>query len=58
MPSIERGLVFTNDLDGVHFRAPVPFKTTLRLLRGDSSLPPENRPIGEWQLANSLLGIL
>lgn len=58
MPSIERGLVFTNDLDGVHFKAPIPFKTTLRFLRGDCSLPPKNRPVGEYQLANGLLGIV
>lgn len=48
MPSTERGIVFTNDLDGVHFKAPPPLKTTLRLLRGNTSLPEVGTPAGEY----------
>lgn len=48
MPTAERGIVFTNDLDGVHFKAPPPLKTTLSLLRGNFSLPEIGKPIGEF----------
>lgn len=46
MPLTEREIVFTNDLDGVHFKAFPPFKTTLRLLRRNIDLPETNPPIG------------
>jgi len=32
MTSEQRELVFTNDIDGVHFKTAPPFKTTQQLL--------------------------
>ncbi len=51
MSTQERGIVFTNDLDGVHFKAPIPLKTTLRLLRRDNSLPEVGSPVGDYALS-------
>lgn len=58
MSSTERDIVFTNDLDGVHFRTLPPFKTTLRLLRRDMDLPEVDPPIGEYSLPEGWKGIL
>ncbi len=43
----ERGIVFTNDLDGVHFKAPPPFRTAIRIAR-HAPLPKPNGEIGEY----------
>src|SRR5258708_1061983 len=43
----ERGIVFTNDLDGVHFRAPLPIKTAIRIARR-FPLPESGAKIGEY----------
>jgi hypothetical protein len=48
MPKSERGIVFTNDLDGVHFSIPIPLKTTLRVIKKDNNLPESGSPIGEY----------
>lgn len=58
MPTSERGIVFTNDLDGVHFKAPIPLKTTLRLLRKDNSLPEVGSPVGDYTLPEGWKGML
>jgi hypothetical protein len=39
MNSSERKIVFTNDLDGVHFKVPPPFNTAQQLLRRRLTLP-------------------
>lgn len=58
MSTVEKRIVFTNDLDGVHFKAPPPLKTIFRLLQGDLSIPPENSPVGEYSPAKGCLKIL
>src|SRR5437763_60508 len=58
MSTNERGIVFTNDLDGVHFRSPPPLKTTARLLRGNIQLPEVRSPIGEYRLPEGWTGRL
>ena len=56
MSSTEREIVFTNDLDGIHFKALPPIKTTLQLLRKDISLPQVNPPIEEYNLPEGWRG--
>lgn len=48
MANTERPIIITSDLDGVHFYAPPPIVTTLRLLRGRLSLPEEAQAIQEY----------
>lgn len=57
MPSTERNIIFTNDLDGIHFRTFPPFKTTLRLLRRNLELPDVNPPVGEYNLPEGWRGV-
>src|SRR3989304_6697120 len=58
MASKERELVFTNDLDGIHFRVPPPFNTTQQLLRRNLTLPETNSPIEEHNFPEGWKGIL
>ena len=46
---MERKIFFTNDMDGVHFVAPLPYTTLTGLLKGDLSLPPAGRPVENYQ---------
>jgi hypothetical protein len=48
MADQERGIVFTNDLDGVHFYGPPPWKSTRRFRSGNVELPPSGSPLGEY----------
>ncbi len=38
-------IIFTNDLDGVHFMAPPPIKTAVSLLRGKFEIPPSGQEL-------------
>jgi len=58
MTSTERKLVFTNDLDGVHFKALPPAKTTLRLLGRNIELPEANSTIEKYNLPEGWKGIV
>jgi len=55
---VERKIIFTNDLDGVHFIAPLPLKPLFGLIRGDLSLPPVGRPIEKFYPKHDLAGRL
>lgn len=46
---MERTIIFTNDMDGVHFVAPPPHKTLIGLLKGNLSLPSAGRPIENYE---------
>ncbi len=58
MSPSERGIVFTNDLDGVHFKSPPPVRALLRLVRKDTELPELGRPVGEFKLPKGLRAVL
>lgn len=47
-------IVFTNDLDGIHFKAPLPIKTTLQLLRGKELVPSEQTELQTREAGNGL----
>jgi hypothetical protein len=48
-------IVFTNDLDGVHFVAPPPAKTALSLLRGKLSIPEIGQEPSPFQRGNRIV---
>lgn len=58
MAPTEREIVFTNDLDGVHFKTLPPLKNTLRLLRKNMKLPEVDSPIGQYNLPEGWRGVL
>jgi len=58
MASPERNIVFTNDLDGVHFKTPPPLKTPQQLIRRYLDLPDINSPIEEYKLPDGWKGII
>lgn len=58
MSSTEREIVFTNDLDGVHFKVLPPIKTTQQLLRRNLTLPEVNSSIEEYRLPEGWKGFL
>lgn len=58
MASSERKIIFTNDLDGVHFRVPPPIKTAQQLLRRNLTLPEVNSSIGEYKPPEGWKGFL
>lgn len=54
----ERGIVFTNDLDGVHFVAPLPVGTTYKLLSRKYRVPEPGRPVGEHRVSIGAAALL
>lgn len=47
-------IVFTNDLDGIHFKAPPPMRTALQLVRRNFSLPPDIAPLPAYERRDRL----
>src|SRR5579884_1547739 len=48
MIEAKRNIIFSNDLDGVHFRAPVPRITHRQLRKGEIKLPEEDAENPEY----------
>lgn len=54
----ERAITFTNDLDGVHFKALPSMRAMRRLWQGETALPEMGRPIEEFSIKEGLKGAI
>jgi len=58
MSEQERKIIFTNDLDGVHFRTPPVPRHITRAWRGEMGIPPVGREVGVFSPKEGMMGRL